>query len=270
MMKDVDRPTNGEDKENKAMRKLKELPKPNALGYNADLSEIRPKFSGNLAKEKLVSSKSERIALKPVANSTNGQMRTAAKKRMSPYVYVATPTVQKDTTKKVLEVPPLQIVATQYVSGPATNMPISKKSMELDKCRQYITSQVEAQHKRDEADEKAETFGARKKDKNEKTLLGVYGKPIVSSPYGKYFKAKKRRASFKFTMDPLRNLKSPNKLTPRCAGYQNPKQNCQDGPKKAMRSISRRPSMKFTLDPLRKLNYLKPKYGKKQQENRSP
>ena len=83
-MKDVDRPTNGEDKENMAMRKLKELPKPNALGYNADLSEIRPKFSGNLAKEKLVSSKSERFALKPVANSTNGQMRTAAKKRMSP------------------------------------------------------------------------------------------------------------------------------------------------------------------------------------------
>jgi hypothetical protein len=80
----------------------------------------------------------------------------------------------------------------------------------------------------------------------------------VTSPIGKYFKNKKSRGSFRFAMDPLRNLKSPNALTPRCAGYTS-RPKLKSGSAKTPYPQQRRPSMKFTLDPLRKLNYLKGK-----------
>ena len=80
----------------------------------------------------------------------------------------------------------------------------------------------------------------------------------VTSPIGKYFKNKKSRGSFRFAMDPLRNLKSPNALTPRCAGYSS-RPKLKSGSAKTPYPQQRRPSMKFTLDPLRKLNYLKGK-----------
>ena len=52
-------------------------------------------------------------------------------------------------------------------------------------------------------------------------------------------------------MDPLRHLKSPNALTPRCNGYNRQKDLKKE--KKAHDKNQRRASMKFTMDPLRHL-----------------
>ena len=62
-----------------------------------------------------------------------------------------------------------------------------------------------------------------------------------------------RRASMKFTMDPLRHLKTPNVALKR--NMKNIEQK-QEQIQKLVNTRNRRPSMRFTLDPLRNLNYL--------------
>jgi hypothetical protein len=70
-------------------------------------------------------------------------------------------------------------------------------------------------------------------------------------PINKHLAKKKIRKSFKFVMDPLRHLKSPNALTPRCNGYD--RHNNLIKEKKGHDNNQRRASMKFTMDPLRHL-----------------
>ena len=70
-------------------------------------------------------------------------------------------------------------------------------------------------------------------------------------PINQHLAKKKTRKSFKFVMDPLRHLKSPNALTPRCNGYDRQKKIKKE--KKAHDNNQRRASMKFTMDPLRHL-----------------
>ena len=79
---------------------------------------------------------------------------------------------------------------------------------------------------------------------------GASKKKGFQLPINKHLAKKKRKKSFKFVMDPLRHLKSPNALTPRCNGYDR-----QQADKKEKRNANpqRRGSMKFTMDPLRHL-----------------
>ena len=85
-------------------------------------------------------------------------------------------------------------------------------------------------------------------------------KPISSNakdggfrvPFNKHLAKTRRRKSFKFVMDPLRHLKSPNALTPRCNGYNRGPQKKKQKTKNVLPG-QRRNSMKFTMDPLRHL-----------------
>ena len=71
-------------------------------------------------------------------------------------------------------------------------------------------------------------------------------------PFNRHLAKTRRRKSFKFVMDPLRHLKSPNALTPRCNGYNREQQKKKQKTKNVLPG-QRRNSMKFTMDPLRHL-----------------
>ena len=60
----------------------------------------------------------------------------------------------------------------------------------------------------------------------------------------------------KFTMDPLRHLKTPNVAIKENVENKEQKQDERIQKVIKRRLQSRRPSMRFTLDPLRNLNYL--------------
>ena len=87
-------------------------------------------------------------------------------------------------------------------------------------------------------------------------------------PFNKHLAKTRRRKSFKFVMDPLRHLKSPNALTPRCNGYaRDPQKKKQKTQKNA--PGQRRNSMKFTMDPLRHLKTPNIRIKKKEQKMNS-